>query len=340
MKHSFEVQKFTQIPFDGILAKKVLNMQKIIDRLKKIWHWFDPLFPEQDIYTKRLSFRYSIVALLILTIVITLLASLMPLNEYIGFDWTHFWGKQNIPAFYPPWTVYLVKFITYPMLIGITIASFIIATYQRSNHMLSSLAALLSFPLIWTVFLGQLEGWTVLGMLYLPWLIPMVLVKPQVSVFGLGARRSYIIAFFIFFCLSLLFWGNWPAKMFAITTYYSGDDYPQDIGLGIMGLPIFLSMLWFSRGDMDMLMACGAFISPHLVFYNLLPLTPAVARLKPGKAIIAMLISFTPLLSNWLGEKGWLFGWGFVFWLWVNLAIQRYPNMQLTRWIKKRDSHF
>ena len=309
--------------------------QKLIELVTKIWHWFDPLFPEQEIYTKKLSFRYSISALIVLTIFITLLASFMPENEYIGFDWTHFWEIQNIPPFYPPWTLHLVKRITFPLLIGLTVASFIIATYQRSNYVFSSLAALLCFPLIWTVFLGQLEGWVVLGMLYMPWLIPMVLVKPQVSIFGLGARRSYIIAFLVFLGLSLLIWGNWPAKMFAINTYYHGDEYPQDIGLGIWGLPVFLSMLWFSRGDMDMLMACGAFITPHLVFYNLLPLTPAVARLKSKKAIIALFLSFTPLLANWLGEKAWFFGWSFVLWLWINLAGQRYPDSWLAKWLEK-----
>lgn len=83
-----------------------------------------------------------------------------------------------------------------------------------------------------------------------------------------------------------------------------------------------------------MLMASGAFVSPHIIFYNLLPLNPAVARLKPRAAIIALLLSFLTLSSNWIGPVGWWLGWSFVLWIWLNLAAQRYPNSRFLNWVR------
>lgn len=257
----------------------------------------------------------------------------IPMNKYMAFDWVHFWGIERIPPFYPPWTIYVVRSLTYPILIGITLAAFLTATLQRSCHPISAIAAFFCLPLIWTIFLGQLEGISTLGMLGLPILIPLVLIKPQISIFGLGARRSYILAFIIFMFLSLLFWGNWIENLLAIESFYAEGRYAQNIGLGFWGLPFFLLTLWFSRGDMDMLMASGAFLSPHIIFYNFLPLTPAVSRLKPRAALVALVLSFMTLSSNWLGPIGWWLGWGFVPWLWLNLAAKRYPNSKIAKWL-------
>jgi hypothetical protein len=95
---------------------------------------------------------------------------------------------------------------------------------------------------------------------------------------------------------------------------------------------LFLLTIWFSRGDMDMLMVCGAFITPYVIFYNLLPLAPAVARLKPRAALLALILSFLSLSANWLGPNGWWLGWAFAPWIWIGLAAKHYPNFVLSRW--------
>jgi hypothetical protein len=291
----------------------------------------DSLFPDQKIYNLQLSRGVSFLLFIGLTIVFSLVAGLIPMTKFLGFDWVNFWGAGKIPSFYPPWTIYLTKFLTYPLLVGITLSAFCVATIQRSCHPVSAICAFLSLPLIWTVFLGQLEGLSVLGLLGLPWLIPLVLVKPQIAFFGLGAKRSSILAFIVFLIISYLIWRNWPGAVLAADSSYAEGRYPQNIGLGLWGLPFFLLTVWFSRGDMDMLMVSGAFISPHLIFYNLLPLTPAVARLKPRAAFVAVILSFLTLSSNWLGPMGWWLGWGFVPWLWINLAAQRYPEAKFAK---------
>ncbi|MGA9398250.1 MAG: hypothetical protein WBV22_08320 [Anaerolineaceae bacterium] len=87
---------------------------------------------------------------------------------------------------------------------------------------------------------------------------------------------------------------------------------------------IAFPLMWLSRGDMDMLMLSGAFMVPHLMPFNLLPLTPAVARLSSFKAFLAFLHSWLPFSANWIGNNGWWSGWIFVVYLWTLLAYDRY----------------
>jgi hypothetical protein len=302
--------------------------------LQHLWSKLDPLFPEQEIFSRHLPLYITFPLFVTLSAVFSLAGTLITANGFYGFDWVHFFGIQQIPPFYPPWTLYFVRYLSYPILIGITLSAFSIATIQRARHPISAVAAFLSLPLLWTIFLGQLEGLVVLGMLGLPWLLPLSLVKPQISIFGLGARRSYILAFFLLMAASLLIWGNWPATMLAAESFYNEGRYVQNIGLGWWGLPLFLLTIWFSRGDMDMLMASGAFVTPHIIFYSLLPLMPAIARLKPRAAIVALFLSYLTFSSNWFGTPGWWLAWGLVPWLWINLATQRYPSAAFSRWLR------
>jgi hypothetical protein len=136
--------------------------------LQRWWHAFDTLFPEQEILTRRLPLRVAVPLFIALTSVFTLAATRIPANGFIGFDWVNFFGIQRIPPFYPPWTLYVVHYLTWPLLVGITIAAFTLATIQRSVHPVSAAAACFSLPLLWTVFLGQMEGLVVLGLLGLP----------------------------------------------------------------------------------------------------------------------------------------------------------------------------
>jgi hypothetical protein len=302
--------------------------------IKRGWHKLDFLFPEMEVANHRLPPGWKIGLFAALSLVFSLAAHLIPADGFIGFDWVGFFGIQRIPPFYPPWTLYAVKWLTYPTLVGLTLGAFALAAYQRSAHPISLAASFLCLPLLWTIFLGQVDGLALMGLLGLPWLVPLALIKPQVAIFALGARRLYLLAFLLVFGISLLIWPNWLAVMLNVYSFFGEGRFVQNIGLGWWGLPLFMVTVWFSRGDMDMLMASGAFISPYLIFYNLLPLTPAVARLKPRAAILALVLSFLTLSSNWLGPKGWWLGWFFVAWIWLNLATKRYPEWRVSRWVR------
>ena len=84
-----------------------------------------------------------------------------------------------------------------------------------------------------------------------------------------------------------------------------------------------------------MLMLSGCLLLSHLIPYNLLPVSPAIARLKPLPAILAVLFSWMPMLANRIGPLGWWFGWLFILWLWINLAVMRYPQHKFSHFFAK-----
>ncbi len=297
------------------------GLQKIAKRLDRLSH---SLFPEQQATRNAFPLPHQLLLFFVLFGPFYLTSTLLFADRFRGFDWVHFWSAGRIPPFYPPWTLPIVRLLNWHGLVGITLAATTLAALIRSEHPLSALLPLLTLPLLWTIFLGQLEGIALLGLLGLPWLTPLALIKPQVAIFAFGARKSYLLGLAIFLGLSLLVWGPWPLRALAVNRYYAEGRYVQDIGLGIYGAVIALPLLWLSRGDVDMLMLSGAFLTPHLIPYNLLPVVPAIARLRPLPAVIASVLSWLPLSANWIGPWGWWLGWPFVLWLWLNLAVERY----------------
>jgi len=302
------------------------NINEIKDLLKSWNKKTDFLFPEQKIFEREFPLWQELTIFTLMLGIGSLLGSLLPADGFIGFDWVNFWSIGRVAPFHPPWTALLVRLLTWPLLVGLTLSAFSLAVLKRAVHPASAAAALVCLPLLWTVFLGQLEGMVTLGLLGLPYLAPLALVKPQVSFFAFGARRRYIYGFLILMAVSLVVWGLWPLRTLSVESYYAEGRYPQNIGLGWYGLPVALALLWFSRGDMDMLMLGGIFAVPHLIPYNLLPALPAVARLSPKAALVAFALSWLPFSANYIGPMGWWLGWLFVAWVWLNLAAKRYAD--------------
>lgn len=299
------------------MKAKIISLIKRLDLL---------LFPIQNIYNQRISNKQLVFLFLIFLATFSMLGLAYRPGGFIGFDWIHFFSQGSIPPFYPPWGKVIINYLSWPLLIGLTLASFGLAAIRRSVHPVSLVASFFALPLMWTIFLGQLEGISLFGLLWMPWLVPFALIKPQVAIFAFLSRKKYLIVLVLFLLLSLLIWGLWLIKTLNVESYYGEGRYIQNIGLGWWGLPLALFMIWKSRGDMDMLMLSGCFFLPHLIPYNLLPLTPSIARLSPKKAVIAFLLSWTPFLANYIGPIGWWFGWLLIIWLWLSLAIKRYAN--------------
>jgi hypothetical protein len=319
----------TDLPtFSSRISSRALSVWSGVRGLSfAFYRLTSPLFPNQPVFFRTFSWPRKLLLLGIMTAAFSLLGLLLPPGGYVGFDWTHFFGIGVIAPFQPPWTKAFTDLLTWPLLVGLGLAAFSLAALQRSVHPASIAAAFFCLPLLWTIFLGQIEGIALLGLVGLPWLAPLALLKPQITFFAFGARRVYILAFVVVMLVSFLVFGPWWNAMLNVESFYAEGRYPQNIALGWWGLPVFLATLWFSRGDMDMLMLSGAFITPHLIPYNLLPLTPAIARLRPRYALIAALLSWLPLVcANFLGEWGWWTGWIFPAWLWINLAQKRYPG--------------
>jgi len=308
-----------------------MSSQTIKSIVNRFVVWSAPLFPEQPIFTQHIPTGRQIILFVVLAGLFAAGGLVVPANGFTGFDWVNVFSHGSVPPFYPPWGAEVVKLLTWPLLFGLTLAAVAVAALKRAVHPLSLMLALLTLPLWWTLFLGQLEGLVTLGLLGLPWLVPLALIKPQVSIFAIGARRSFVLAAAIFLAISLVIWGPWPLRMLATNQYYAEGRYVNDISLGWWGLLVALPLLWYSRGDLDMLMLAGVFATPHLLPYNLLPVVPAIARLRPRTAALLALFSWLPLAANWLGPGGWWLGWVFIGLAWLFLAIKRYPLAHISR---------
>lgn len=294
-------------------------------RMRSLVRVVEVLFPEREISHRKWSMRGSIVFFLVSVTFFYGVALFLPADGFIAFDWVHVFSQGKMPLFYPLWSR-IVSNLNWPLLVSLSMTGILLATIIRSVHPVSSIATLLSLPVLWTIFLGQLEGLVVLGILGLPYLTPLAIIKPQVSFFAFGAKKTYLLAFLVWFGMSLIVWGWWPGRMFALDRFYAEGRYVQDIAIGWAGIFVALPMMWFSRGDVDMLMIGGAFVTPHLIPYNMLPFTTAIARIPPKSAVTACLLSWLPLSANWLGKSGWWLGWLYVIWLWLVLAYQRYSK--------------
>ena len=264
-----------------------------------------------------------IIMWLALTAVFTLAGAFVPCELPLAWDWIHFFeGAHNMPAFYPPWAGLVCRWLTWPLLIGATLSTYAIAVMRRARSVASAVAAFAVMPLWWTLFLGQLDGLALLGVLGLPWLVPLALIKPQIAGFAILAKRKSLILAVCFVLLSFAFWGFWPASMLAY--HQDAGLWPQDVALRLWGLPASILALWLVPGwNEDKLMLAGAFVTPALIPYNLLPLMPAIARLPGWLAWIVALASWLPVMSNWWGRAGWWLAWVSVVLLGAGLATMK-----------------
>ena len=309
-----------------VLRSKIIEIDRSVNQI---------FFPEQNIYARNFPIYQSALLLLFFTFLFSLVGKILPANGFIGFDWVNFFGIGNIPPFYPPWTKFVVGLINWQLLIGLTLAGFAYAVIRRGIHPLSIIITFFCLPLFWTLFLGQLEALVLFGFIGIPWLAPLILLKPQVSFFSFFEKKKWLLVLLVFLVFTVLIYGFWPEIMFNVESYYQEGRYPQNIGIGFYGLPLALVMLWLSRGDMDMLMLAGTFAVSHIIPYNMLPFIPAVARLKPKQALIAAILSWLPFSANWIGPIGWWLGWLLPAWIWAHLALRRYPESKITIWFTK-----
>jgi hypothetical protein len=212
-------------------------------------------------------------------------------------------------------------------LIGLSCAALVVALYQRYASPLVMGASFLSWPLVWLLFVGQLDGLVLLGLTGLPWLIPLATLKPQISAFAFLARKQWAILLMAWVGLTILIWGLWPVTMLNYQqhweTLYEGATQPQNISLWPWSLLLAPFLLWLSRGDVDMLMLAGTFMTPHLVPYSFVVVLPAIARIPRWLALLLVAISWLPLSANWVGEWGWYLGHLFPIILWSALYQKR-----------------
>jgi hypothetical protein len=232
-------------------------------------------------------------------IVFSFLGSFLPAEGLIGYDWVNFFSTSEQEyglSYYPPWVEY-VSYLSWPVLLGLTFTGLALGLYQRRASLLVMVIAFFTLPAFWLVFLGQIEGLVVFGLTGLPWLAPLITIKPQVGYLAFLARKKDLAVLIVWLALSMAIWGLWPLDMLSIGNFTAWEE-PHDISLWPWSLPVVIVLMWLSRGDEDMLMLAGTFALPYLHSYHYFVVLPALARVSQGVAVLAVMISWLPLLAN------------------------------------------
>ncbi|NPV78292.1 MAG: hypothetical protein HPY59_18200 [Anaerolineae bacterium] len=247
-----------------------------------------------------------------------------------GFDWERQYSKGIFPGFWMPWTRPLVSLLNLPAVFAITILAIGVRAYRYRPSPMAILLALVSLPVLWVLHLGTLDGLSLLGMLLLPWGAPLVLIKPQIASFALLAGKRSLVVTVIWILISFAIWGFWPLGFREIFAPDWRVEWQQDISLFPYGLVLAIPLLWFSRGDQDLLMAAGSLATPHLFPYHFIVLMPTLARMRWYWMIAVWLVTWAPIfMANWWGPLFWHSGnlASIVFWLGIYYgAAQPYPR--------------
>lgn len=290
-----------------------------------LWYKIETtLFPKVPTPKRSMIWWQYLLFVVIGTAVFSFVASFLPAKGLIGFDWVNFFSTSEQEyglSYYPPWIKY-VSYLTWPGLLGLTFTGLALSLYQRRASLLAMGLAFFTLPTLWIIFLGQVDGLIVFGLTGMPWLVPFVTIKPQVGYMAYLARKNYFIVLIIWLAISVAIWGLWPLKMLTISNFIVLKE-PHDVSLWPWSLPLVLVMLWFSRGDEDMLMLAGTFALPYLHSYHYFVVLPAMARLTNWVVVLAIVVSWLPMLANWLGPWAWQLSHLFPLLLWFNLYLQR-----------------
>lgn len=240
-----------------------------------------------------------------------------------GFNWRLNFSVGAYPDWWVPWARYVISPLNLPGIFALTVTAIVARCIQQNRTVLPAALAILSLPTVWTLFLGDVSGLPLAALFILPLGIPIVLLKPQLAAFSLLSEKKWIVASAVWLILSLVIWGLWPLDLLVVRSPEWEALHPQDITLFPWGLLLALPMMWLSRGDQDLLMAAGSFATPHLFPYHFIVLMPSLARMSLPWMLINWLLSWTPLLSNWLGPMAWHFGNLFGFTMWLGIYLNR-----------------
>ncbi len=241
----------------------------------------------------------------------------------VGFDWIYYFGRKILPPFWVPWAMPVLEVVSPQTLSAVAILAAALRIRQFHGSMWRLPLVVISLPMLWLLFKSDVDGLALLGLVTLPWGVPLLLLKPQIGVFALLAKRSSFIAGAVWGLISIAIWGLWFARLQLVSGAQWHLDWPQDISLFPWGLLIAVPLMWLGRGDEDMLMAAGSFATPHLFPYHFVLIMPALGRVSRLWAAVAWLVSFLPLLANFLGPAAWHLGNLTGLTIWLGLYLQR-----------------
>jgi len=217
------------------------------------------------------------------------LVNLLPM---VGWDWFYWFVVPGKIPFYPPWTAGILWPLTrlpwragLALLNSLTLMAVAVATVGSDpqqnlrSRMGAGALALLTPPVFMNLWLGNVEGLALIGLLAFPPGVLLALIKPNLTIWAALARRASFIWVLAIGLVSILIWGFWPLQMIAELERLTANS--MAIGWANLGWPVAVlgaGLLIFSRPDPYQLMSAGFLLSPYLMPNHSLVLLPALGK--------------------------------------------------------------
>jgi len=245
--------------------------------------------------------------ILIGSVLLTPLVMQLPL---LGWDWHVCFEARGalLPPVghcydqYPPWAWWILRPLTLlPWRVGLSfhlsvllLTVAISAGWGAHRYLEAALLAVLTPPVWMLMWLGQVDGLAMWGLMFLPLGLPWALLKPNITVWAVFARWQWVAWATALGLVSLLIWGWWPGRLLAARALCY--VHPSAMGWGNLGWPVLalgLVLFPFSGRDPLRLMASGALLVPFLMPYHFLMLLPALGRVYGWKRWLLWLLAWT-----------------------------------------------
>jgi len=225
------------------------------------------------------------------------LAPLVHCLPLLGYDWFMVFYPGQL-AMYPPWmplALAPLRFLpprwSFAVVGGLTLATVAFTTYRQSSRgvldgLFATLLALLSPPLWYLLWDGQIDGLVLLSFFLLPWSIPLVLLRPQITGWFLLSRRSWTLPMVAWLLASCLIWGPWLVRSYVLSQ--GSASHPTAIGWATTGWPVLvvgLAMWLTSKGHPWRVLAASILASPYVQPYHMTMLVPVLGRLHGWKRL-------------------------------------------------------
>ena len=247
-------------------------------------------------------------------------------------DWYHHWLPRYRFNDYPPWIYVLLFFLpALPFLSGLTLTATLFVLWRRQARWTYLLAVFTAMPLYWTLWLGQVDAVPMLGLAFLPWGMPLVMLKPQVGVWYTWAwwrkrpdKWKIVLGVLAFIGLTLLIWGWWPRRMTAPIPF--GTAYNLSLWSVWWPLGLIATAGALLDPDPDRAMALGAMATPCLQGCSYLVLLPALTRLNGWLLGFVWITTWSSVLMLAWGDAVRPLAALFPLTLWATLAWQEYRH--------------
>ena len=213
----------------------------------------------------------------------------------LGYDWERLFYGGMLDQ-YPPWMIGLfAPFRLLPfrwslaLLSSLTVVAIAVVTASQAKRvrwegLLAATLALLT-PIVWYLLWdGQIDGLVLIGLQFLPWSMPLVLLRPQILGWFLLTRRRWTLWMVVCLLASFLIWGWWIGERLVLSQ--GSVTHPTAMGWATLGWPILLlgiGML-LTAGWNPWRVLAGAFVaSLNIQPYHIIMLSPALGRIGGGR---------------------------------------------------------